>query len=335
MTATMPTEVSATQALVRPALRDAVATLEPAMRRIVGYHLGWTDERGEAVEGGGGKALRPALALLAAQAVGARPEPALPGAVAVELVHNFSLLHDDVMDGDTERRHRPTVWRLFGTPAAILAGDALLTLAVEVLDAAGDRTASRCLTTAVRRLIEGQSADLDFEHRATVGVEECLRMEDGKTASLMACAAELGALLGGAGGPAVSALGDFGRNLGMGFQLVDDLLGILGAPEVTGKPVLADLRVRKKSVPVVAALSSDTGSAAELREFYRREQVPSETDVRRMAALVEQTGALTWTRRRARRYVADAEAALAAVDPPAGIRAALAELTRFVVERDR
>ncbi|WP_298181671.1 polyprenyl synthetase family protein [Saccharomonospora sp.] len=335
MTATLPSEVNAAQQLVQPALREAVATLTPAMRRIASYHLGWTDEYGDAVDGDGGKALRPTLALLAARAVGAPPESALPGAVAVELVHNFSLLHDDVMDGDTERRHRPTAWRLFGTPAAILAGDALLTLAVEVLDSVGKRSASRRLTAAVHRLIEGQSADIEYESRILVSVEECLHMEDGKTASLMACAAELGALLGGADDRAVAALGDFGRNLGMGFQLVDDLLGILGSPETTGKPVLADLRVRKKSVPVVAALNSDTDSASALREFYRRERPPSDADVRTMAALIEDTGAITWTRDRAHRYIAAAESSLATVNPPEDIHAALADLTRFVVERDR
>ncbi|EIE99501.1 polyprenyl synthetase family protein [Saccharomonospora glauca] len=335
MTMTLPSEVSATQLLVRPALREAVDTLDPTMRRIVSYHLGWTDEHGMAVEGDGGKALRPALALLAAQAVRARPEAALAGAVAVELVHNFSLLHDDVMDGDTERRHRPTVWAVFGTPAAILAGDALLTLAVEVLETTGDLSAGRRLTGAVRRLIEGQTADIEFEKRALVGVEECLRMEDGKTAALMECAAELGALLGGGDEASVAALGRFGRNLGMGFQLVDDLLGIVGSPEVTGKPVLADLRVRKKSVPIAVALNSGTDSALALREYYRRDRPPNEEEVRTMAALVDDTGALDWTRDRAHRYIAKAEACLAAVDPPEDIRATLADLTRFVVERDR
>lgn len=335
MTATLPSEVNATRSLVQPALREAVATLEPAMRRIASYHFGWTDERGADVEGGGGKALRPALALIAARAVGSRPEAALPGAVAVELVHNFSLLHDDVMDGDTERRHRPTVWRLFGTPAAILAGDALLNLGVEVLGAAGDHRANRCLTTAVRRLIEGQSSDLEFEQRVLVGVDECLHMEDGKTASLMACAAQLGALLGGGDDGSVAALGEFGRHLGMGFQLVDDLLGILGSPDTTGKPVLADLRVRKKSVPVAVALNSGSDSGLALSEFYRRERPPGEDEVRTMAALIEDTGAFEWTRQRARRYIDDATACLDRLRAPEEVRAALADLTRFVVERDR
>ncbi|WP_019809860.1 polyprenyl synthetase family protein, partial [Saccharomonospora halophila] len=264
-----------------------------------------------------------------------RPEAALPGAVAVELVHNFSLLHDDVMDGDTERRHRPTVWRLFGTPTAILAGDALLTLAVEVLEEAGDPAATGELTTAVRRLIAGQSADIAFERRTEVGVDEYLRMADGKTASLMRCATALGAVLGGAPDGSVRALAEFGRDLGMAYQLIDDLLGIRGTPEVTGKPVLADLRARKKTVPVVVALESGTADGAALARGYREDRAPTEDDLRTMAALIERTGAVDWTRRRAHRYLEHARSCLDRVDVPPAIHAALSGLTQFVVERDR
>ncbi|WP_007026887.1 polyprenyl synthetase family protein [Saccharomonospora iraqiensis] len=335
MTATLPSEVDATRHLVRPALREAVQRLEPDLRGVVAYHLGWTDENGVPVDGDGGKSLRPALVLLAAQAVRARPEAALPGAVAVELVHNFSLLHDDVMDGDAERRHRPTVWRLFGTPTAILAGDALLTLAVEVLEEAGDPAATGELTTAVRRLIAGQSADIAFERRTEVGVDEYLRMADGKTASLMRCATALGAVLGGAPDGSVRALAEFGRDLGMAYQLIDDLLGIRGTPEVTGKPVLADLRARKKSVPVVVALESGTADGAALARGYRDDRAPTEDDLRTMAALIERTGAIDWTRRRAHRYLEHARSCLDRVDVPPAIHAALSGLTQFVVERDR
>ncbi|WP_199432329.1 polyprenyl synthetase family protein [Qaidamihabitans albus] len=335
MTATLPAEVTATRTLVQPALHAAVDELDPAMRRVVGYHLGWVDENGETVTDGGGKALRPALALLAAQAVRADAVAALPGAVAVELVHNFSLLHDDVMDGDVERRHRPTVWRLFGTPTAILAGDALLTLAVDVLERAAVPAATSCLTESVQQLISGQSKDIDFERRTDVALGECLEMAEGKTGALMRGAARIGGLLGGAAPEVAGLLGGFGGNLGMAFQLVDDLLGIWGSPEVTGKPVLADLRVRKKSVPVVAALDSGTAEGAALRQLYRQSDPPTEEELHRMAELIERSGALAWTREAAQRYVVEAQACLDRLRPPAEIHAALGELTRFVVERDR
>jgi len=157
MTTTDPARTAAevlrwSRDLVTPALRAAVTSLPTSMRRITGYHFGWWDADGQAATGDSGKALRPALVLLAAAAVGGTPETAVPAAVAVELVHNFSLLHDDVMDNDATRRHRPTAWRVFGVPAAILAGDALLTLAFDVLAASGHPSAQdamRALSAAV------------------------------------------------------------------------------------------------------------------------------------------------------------------------------------------
>ncbi|MFC4586262.1 polyprenyl synthetase family protein [Sphaerisporangium corydalis] len=257
--------------LVGPALRSAVETLPLSMRRIAGYHFGWLDEYGREATADGGKAIRPALVLLAAEAVGGTPEPALPAAVAVELVHNFSLLHDDVMDGDVTRRHRPTAWSVFGVSGAILAGDALLTLAFDVLGAGGHPAAgegSRVLGAAVLDLVEGQSSDTAFETRDDVGLSECVSMAEGKTGALLGGACALGALFGGGDAEQIEHLRGYGTRLGLAFQLVDDLLGIWGDPAITGKPVYSDLRSRKKSLPVVAALTSNTPAGHELATLY-------------------------------------------------------------------
>jgi geranylgeranyl diphosphate synthase, type I len=340
MTATLPKPVTIAGDLVQPALRHAVAGLDTSMRHVVSYHLGWVDEHGEPVAaGGGGKALRPALTLLSAQAAGVEPERAVPGAAAVELVHNFSLLHDDVMDGDLERRHRPTAWRLFGVAAAILAGDALLTLAVDVLQRQADspttHAATACLTDTVQRLIAGQSADVAFERRSDVTLGECLAMAAGKNGALMRCAMSMGAILAGASPEVVDALAQYGAHLGLSFQLVDDLLGIWGSPEVTGKPVLADLRVRKRSVPVVAALTSGTPAGDELRELYLRPDPPGEDELHQMADLVERAGGLAWTEAEARKHVTAAGECLGLLDAPAEARDALWQIALFVTERDR
>lgn len=254
---------------VEPALREAVGQLPPAVRRIAGYHFGWWDADGTPTgpDAAGGKAIRPALALLAAGACGGEPATALPAAVAVELVHNFSLVQDDVIDGDLTRRHRPTAWSVFGTGAAIVAGDALLAQAVEVLAGSGHpatQPALRLLTTATLELIEGQHADLSFEQRTDVDLLECLRMAAGKSGALLGCACALGGTFGGGSAAQVTLLREFGEQLGVAFQLTDDLLGIWGNPERTGKPVYSDLRRRKKSLPLVAALTSGTAAGAEL-----------------------------------------------------------------------
>ena len=206
--------------LVEPALRTAVDTLPSSTAHIAGYHLGWWDEHGHPVRASAGKAIRPALALLSAQAVGGTAA-AVPAAVAVELVHNHSLLHDDVMDRDLTRHHRRTAWTVFGVNPAILAGDALLVLAVDVLAGSGHRAATeaiRMLTAAVQELLNGQNADLSFEQRAEVKLAECVQMAEGKTGALIGCACALGALFGGGRPEQVTYLRDFGKYLGLAFQ---------------------------------------------------------------------------------------------------------------------
>src|SRR5262249_38627850 len=186
--------------LVEPALRAAVDMLPLSMSHIAGYHLGWWDEHGHPVRVNGGKAIRPALALLCAQAVGGTATKAVPAAVAGELVHNYSLLHDDVMDRDLTRRHRRTAWSVFGANPAILAGDALLVLAVDVLAGSGHPAATdaiRMVATTVQELLNGQNTDLSLEQRAEVELAECVRMAEGKTAALIGCACALGAVFGG------------------------------------------------------------------------------------------------------------------------------------------
>ncbi|GGK75898.1 dimethylallyltransferase [Sphaerisporangium melleum] len=323
--------------LTGPPMRAAVDTLPPSMRRIAGYHFGWLDEHGRPASGGAGKAVRPALVLLAAEAAGGSAEDAVPAAVAVELVHNFSLLHDDVMDGDATRRHRPTAWSVFGVSGAILAGDALLTLAFDVLATASSlRTpeAARVLSAAVLDLVEGQSADTSFETREEVTLPEVVAMAEGKTGALLATSCALGGLAGGAGVERVECLRAFGARLGLAFQVVDDLLGIWGDPAVTGKPVHSDLRNRKKSLPVVAALTSGTPAGDELAAFYRREQTPSPGELAHAAGLVEAAGGRAWAQAYADELLGEALAHLTAATPAPRPAAELHALAHLLTHRD-
>jgi geranylgeranyl diphosphate synthase type I len=320
--------------LFTPALRAAVDTLPGSMRRITGYHFGWWEADGEPTEADSGKALRPALVLLAAEAVGGDPAEAIPAAVAVELVHNFSLLHDDVIDGDRTRRHRPTAWTVFGIGAAILAGDAALTLALDVL-ASTDHPAAepggRMVAATVHQLIDGQSADTEFETRADVTVEECLRMAAAKTGALLGTACALGAAFGRGGLSQVDHLGGFGRHLGVAFQSVDDLLGIWGVPEVTGKPAHSDLVSRKKSLPVVAALTSDTPAGRLLAQLYADERPLDGVEA---ARLIEAAGGRAWSEHRAELELGEAMSELARAAPAGRAAAELAALARLVIQRD-
>jgi geranylgeranyl diphosphate synthase type I len=337
MTTTMPAGVAAARDLVGPAVLGWLDRLSPDVRVVAAYHLGFADADGTPTgEAQGGKALRPALALLSARAAGAPPERGVTAAAAVEFVHNFSLLHDDIMDGDTERRHRPTAWTVFGVGAAILAGDALLCLAQDMLitDPSPQGVwAARCLSAAVHRLIAGQGADLAFERRADVTLDECLQMAGDKTAALMACACSIGAI--GVGAPAELAMGlaGFGAHVGLAFQLTDDLLGIWGAPEVTGKPVRADLRARKKSLPVVAALTGGTQAGKDLAELLARPDTLSEDDLLRGAELVEQAGGRKWAENEADAQLAAATKCLAETEMPEDVRNEFAAIASFITVR--
>jgi geranylgeranyl diphosphate synthase, type I len=338
VTVVPPETVSRTQQLVEPALRAAVDRLAPGPRLIAGYHRGWWDADGRSAARESGKALRPALAVLSAEAAGGPVEQAIPAAVAVELVHDFSLLHDDVMDGDTQRRHRPAAWAVFGTPQALLAGDAVLTLAVQVLldsDAPGKDAALGALTAAIQDLVRGQFDDIAFEPRTDVEIDACLRMESEKTAALLACAASIGAQALAAPAPVVDALYRYGFELGLAFQLIDDMLGIWGEPEVTGKPVLADIRAGKRSAPVVAAMRSGTPAGDELVALLADGPPASEEAVFRAAALVEQAGGRAWCVAEADRRLAAALQALDAAPLAGAARRELEAVARFVTERDR
>jgi len=322
--------------IVQPALRAAVSTMpDDRMRLIASYQLGWCDAEGRATDGGG-KAIRPALAILSAEAVLGRPDCGIPGAVAVELVHNFSLLHDDVMDHDVTRRHRPTGWVAFGEGDAILAGNAMLTLAVQVLIQTGieGRRSLPHLMEATQRLISGQSRDLELENRDAVQTHEVLAMEAGKTAALLACASSIGALAAGAPERIVRGLEAFGFEVGMAFQLVDDLLGVVGDPRRTGKSASSDVRAGKRSAPIVAALTSDTAAGRRLAELLARGPL-NDDGVELATSLIDEAGGLSWASQEADRRLARAVDHLAPLELTESAAAGLTEVASYIVARDR
>lgn len=321
------------RALVRPALRDAVDGMHPWVGEMAAYSFGWCEVGGGPALAPGGKGVRQALAVLGAEAAGAPGESGVPAAVAVELVHAFSLLHDDIMDGDTTRRRRPTVWKAYGTGPAVLAGDALFALAVGTLAGTGP-DAVRLLSVALGDLVRGQADDLLFAGRPWSGPDRVRRAEyramaEHKTGSLLGAALALGALLGGAPPATVSALDRAGRHLGVAFQVVDDVLGIWGDPAVTGKPVLADLRERKKTFPVLCALNSPGPAARRLTAVLESAGDPAEA-----AALVAAAGGRTAALAEALRHLDAGEAALTDASLDSAATTELRSLLGHLVRRD-
>ena len=288
-------------AAIDPCLRQAVAALDcaaPLLAGMVRYHLGHVDDRLLALADGAvdrGKRVRPAVALLSAGAAGGEPAAAAPLGAALELLHNFSLIHDDVQDESPTRRHRATVWRLWGVGQAINAGDALFAAShlpfFRLTEAGVPATLVLRLLEAFDRMtiaiVEGQTLDLGFEGRPDVHPEAYLRMIEGKTAAIVRYAAWAGALLGGADDGTAARFAAFGLALGLGFQVRDDALGIWGAPAETGKAPADDIRRRKQSLPIL--LLRERASEAETAEIDALSAAPevSAEEVARVLAMLE------------------------------------------------
>lgn len=227
------------------------------------YHLGWADEHFHLKPAPSGKRLRPILCLLSCAELGGDPSQALPAAAAIELIHNFSLIHDDIEDGDELRHHRPTVWKVWGVPLGINAGDGMFTLAFAAVQRLTERGLNSKATLAVLKhftqtcltLTEGQYLDISFEQRPVISVDEYMHMIQGKTAALIGASVAIGARIADASTRQQTDMLQFGQAMGLAFQIQDDILGIWGDPAITGKPVGNDILNRKKSLPLIHALN--------------------------------------------------------------------------------
>jgi geranylgeranyl diphosphate synthase type I len=326
------------------ALRDAMPATRPELGRHYGmiqYHLGWVDETFAPVPGNGGKRLRPLLCLLVTEAAGGTIERAMPAAVALELLHNFSLVHDDIEDNSATRRGRPAVWTVWGIPQAINVGDGLFALTHLALGGLSEQgvpparalEATRAFNATCVALTEGQFLDMSFEARVDVTLKEYLRMIQGKTAALISTACQLGALIASASPEAAAHYARFGERLGMAFQIQDDWLGVWGEEAVTGKPVGDDIRERKKNYPVVYALEQ-LAAAGDLRlaDLYQREQIDKAT-MQDILGILHETGAEARTLEAVRAYHDQALAALASTGMQNQAQTWLADLACALASR--
>ncbi|MBA3468665.1 MAG: polyprenyl synthetase family protein [Herpetosiphonaceae bacterium] len=296
------------------------------------YHLGWRDQDLNLSSADSGKLIRPQLCVLACTAVGGDPLHAEPLAAAIQLLHDFTLIHDDIEDSSPTRRGRRTVWKLWGVPQGINAGDGMFTLAqlalLRLSDAGVHATVvveiARRFNETVMHICEGQYLDMSFEDRIDITESDYLAMISRKTAALIAAATGLGAVLGEADQDQAMALFDFGESLGLAFQIEDDILGIWGAEAETGKPDAHDIWGRKKSLPVIHALAhADADDAASLRQIFAQAELTA-ADVATVLEILERTGSRGYSAGVARFYH---EAALAALDKvQAGNATALAEM---------
>lgn len=329
-----------------PLRRAMGAFLEGRTLRHYGfmrYHLGWEDAEGNPIDGPTGKLLRPLLCLLSCEAVGGDSRRALPAAAALEFLHNFTLVHDDIQDASPKRHGRDTVWSLWGQALAINVGDGLYALAHAALLALTDEgvrpdvvlKAASLLDEASLLLCEGQFRDLTFEERDRVSCDEYLAMIEGKTAALMSASAAIGSLVGGAAPDVVAAFQEAGRRLGLAFQIRDDVLGVWGDPEDTGKVTGEDIWARKKTYPVVYAMErASDPDRARLRELYGAPRFKQEA-FDEVGAILRRCGARAASDEAASLHAGAALAALDALDLRSGSREELATLAAYFATRRR
>jgi geranylgeranyl diphosphate synthase type I len=319
------------------ALRRAAPTPRTLLGRMTSYHMGWCDSEGRPSLAPSGKRFRPALALWACEAAGGAPEWALPAAVATELIHNFTLIHDDIQDGDLQRRHRPTVWSIWGAAQGINAGDGVFAQALRTLLAAGPRPerrmhAAHALSAAVVEVVEGQCLDLAIEGSPSASPQTYLRLAAAKTGALLGASMAAGALIGGADEACAARFDAAGRLLGLAFQVRDDWLGMWGDSDRTGKADDSDLRRRKVTYPIVAAYEIATGvQRRELRHAFRERGPQSDL---RLRALLEELGGATLTAGAPLVLARDAVAALDPRDVSHDCLRQFAEVAVYVAERD-
>lgn len=314
-------------------LADLMPPGQPELRSMLAYHMGWEGE-GAGAEAQG-KRIRPLLVLLSAAAAGADWHDALPAAAAVEYVHNFSLIHDDIQDGSRLRRGRPTVWVKWGTAQAINAGDVMFTLAHlaiyelwRVLPANCALDAAAVLDQTCMQLTEGQYLDLSYEQRHDLTLDDYWPMVRGKTAALLGCCTELGALVAGVTDERRAAFRQFGVNLGLAFQAQDDWLGLWGDAATTGKSTHSDLVSGKKTLPVLFAL----GLGREFSARWKQGGIQPE-EVERLAKMLVQEGAQQYTEEAADRLTREALDALDQATEGSNGALALRRLAEVLLKR--
>ncbi len=290
----------------------------------------------------GGKRLRPCLALTACEAVGGKAEDALEAAAAIELLHNFTLIHDDIMDQDEFRRNVKTVHMLLGVPVAVIAGDALFAKVFEAMAANAKRLGLEGarvveLFDAVSKtsfeICQGQVLDMLFEGRADVSEAEYMRMVSGKTGALLEASMKVGALLGKGEPEQVRALAEYGRLIGLAFQMRDDVLGVAGEQEKFGKPIGSDVREGKQTLIVVRALATaqQEDKSTLLRALGKQDA--SEAELKTAIDVLKRAGAIDYVAERARELIAQAKSKLKAL-PESRAREILSELADFTIKRD-
>jgi geranylgeranyl diphosphate synthase type I len=327
--------------VINASLRDRLSGDNSFVHSMLRYNMGWSDTDGTPVSATEGKAFRPTLCLLACEVVGGNYQHALPAAVALELIHNFSLIHDEIQDRDETRRHRPTLWAVWGDAKALVAGNVLRVIADSSLEQllvaevpfTDIVTINGVITEACLEMIEGQYLDMAYEGRSDIGMKSYLDMIARKTGALIRSPMHVGAIIGTNDKSVIAAFRECGRALGYVFQIRDDVLGIWGDHETTGKPVGADIRRKKNSMPIVHAMSQADGVEKQALEHIYRQEVVNDTDVDVVLNIMDGLGTRDHAHTLAAKHCDYGVESLESIEMSPVARNDIEELAKFLLER--
>lgn len=327
--------VPATEREMRVVLKAEDAN-EDAFLGMMHYHMGWVDASFNPVDGNSGKRIRPLLCLLSCESAGGDWRRAIPAAASIELLHNFTLIHDDIQDSSPTRRGQATLWQIWGVNQAINSGDAMFALShIAMSRLLSYDVPAESVVRALRRLDDtcleltiGQFADMSFEDRVDVQVNEYLAMTEGKTAALLSFATEVGSVVAKQESSTIQHYAAFGRDLGLAFQVRDDILGIWGNEKLIGKSSSTDIAGRKKSLPILFGLSK----SEELSELYFNPN-PNINFVAQVIKLLDEVDARSFAEAHEMEYATSALAHLEAAGPSGSAADALRELTAKLLGR--
>ena len=315
---------------------DIIGTIEDELDVITPNNL---QEASIYLTKAGGKMLRPALSLITAEAVGGQKENALKAGSAIELIHTFSLIHDDIMDDDDMRRGMPSVHKVWGEDVAILAGDTLFSKAFEIIinsdkeltSHAQINNALAAVADACVKICEGQALDMGFENRFDVTEDEYMEMIFKKTGALIAAATKVGAIMGGASDEVIDAMYEYGRLIGLAFQIQDDYLDLASDEETLGKPIGSDIGKGKMTIIAINGLSSAGEDSEKLLEILKDEN-NSQEDIDLAIEILTKCGAIEYARNLAQDSVNQAKEVLEIL-PDSSSKQVLSDIADFVLER--
>ena len=342
----IPTILKAYREIIDNALRGSLADESLPVYAMLRYCMGWSDCEGEKVNGITGKAVRPSLCMFACESTGGDAKYAVPAAVALELIHNFSLIHDEIQDHDEIRHHRDTLWKVWGVPKALVAGNILRVVADKALEPLYQlgrpeamEIGRNLVTEACLEMIEGQYLDISFEGRLDISQDEYIGMISRKTGALIRCSVNLGSYIGSVytsdalGVERVSRFREVGEHLGYAFQIRDDILGVWGREEDTGKQVGLDIRRKKNSLPIVHALATaDKKELVVLKKIYSKDVV-SDNDVERVLDILKSLGSQKHAEDLAFQYCELAIKVLDTIDIDTKSRGEMEDLIKFLLVR--